>query len=154
TIFVVNGVTNRDLVSGNSTAGKLSARSVSEVNVATGAYDVRYGNALAGGVDVRLKDGGEKVDGGLTVTNGSYGGRPVQLVAGGPDPIFRPLLRRIGSEAPGEWSSILDVSGTLFETRFRDLGGKGAGFFERFFTPSSLPRLRSSYKDSFFGHWF
>ena len=37
TIFVVNGVTNRDLVTGNSTAGKLSARSVSEVNIATGA---------------------------------------------------------------------------------------------------------------------
>src|SRR5262245_9125345 len=28
TVFVVNGVTNRDLVSGNSTAGKLRARSV------------------------------------------------------------------------------------------------------------------------------
>ena len=47
--------------SGNSTAGKLSARSVSEVNIATGAYDVRYGNALAGVVDVRLKEGGEKL---------------------------------------------------------------------------------------------
>ena len=95
TIFVVNGVTNRDLVSGNSTAGKLSARSVSEVNVATGAYDVRYGNALSGVVDVRLKDGGEQFDGGLTVTNGSHGGRAVQFVAGGPDMVFlyrRPLL--------------------------------------------------------------
>ncbi|MBI1799343.1 MAG: TonB-dependent receptor [Candidatus Eisenbacteria bacterium] len=46
TVFVVNGVANRDLVTGQSTAGQLNARSVSEVNVATGAYDVRYGNAL------------------------------------------------------------------------------------------------------------
>src|SRR5262249_14225228 len=121
TVFVVNGVTNRDLVSGNSTAGKLSARSGSEVNVATGAYDARYGQALSGVVDVRLKDGGDKFDGGLTVTNGSYGGRSVQLVAGGPDPAFHKLLRMLG--AGGDVSSIVDVSGSLFETRFRDLGG-------------------------------
>src|SRR5262245_65566114 len=45
TMFVVNGVANRDLVTGQSTAGQLNARSVAEVNVATGSYDVRYGHA-------------------------------------------------------------------------------------------------------------
>src|SRR3989442_4273551 len=60
TIFVVNGVTNRDLVTGQSTAGQLNARSVAEVNVATGAYDVRYGNALSGVVEITLKEGGEQ----------------------------------------------------------------------------------------------
>ena len=53
TVFVVNGVANRDLVTGQSTAGQLNARSVAEVNVATGAFDVRYGNALSGVVEVR-----------------------------------------------------------------------------------------------------
>ena len=154
TIFVVNGVTNRDLVSGNSTAGKLSARSVAEVNVATGAYDVKYGNALSGVVDVRLKDGGEKFDGGLTISNGTFGGRSVQLVAGGPDPIFRPLLRRIGLNPPGTITSIVDVSGSLFETRFRELNGNEAGFFDRFVSQSKFARLHSSYEDSFFGHTF
>ncbi len=152
TIFVVNGVTNRDLVTGNSTAGKLSARSVSEVNVATGAYDVRYGNALSGVVDVRLKDGGDRLDGGVTVTNGTYGARTVQLVAGGPDPVFRPMLHRFG--VPGDFASIVDVSGSLFETRFRALNGNSIGFFERFFSPSDLPRLKSSYTDSFLGRRF
>lgn len=154
TIFVVNGVTNRDLVSGNSTAGKLSARSVAEVNVATGAYDVKYGNALSGVVDVRLKDGGEKFDGGLTISNGTFGGRSVQLVAGAPDPIFRPLLRRIGLNPAGTLTSIIDVSGSLFETRFRELDGKEFGFFDRFVSPSKFARLHSSYEDSFFGHKF
>ena len=60
TIFVINGVVNRDLVTGGSTAGQVSARSVSEVSVATGAFDVRYGNALSGVVDVRLKEGGDR----------------------------------------------------------------------------------------------
>jgi len=56
TVFVVNGVANRDLVTGQSTAGEINARSVSEVNVATGAYDVRYGNALSGVVEIKLKE--------------------------------------------------------------------------------------------------
>jgi hypothetical protein len=59
TMFVVNGVANRDLVTGQSTAGQLNARSVAEVNVTTGAFDVRYGNALSGVVDIRLKEGSE-----------------------------------------------------------------------------------------------
>ena len=67
TIFVVNGVANRDLVTGQSTAGQLNARSVAEVNVATGAFDVRYGNALSGVVEIRLKEGGEKLAAGLTL---------------------------------------------------------------------------------------
>ena len=72
TLFMVNGVSNRDLVTGQSTAGQLNARSVAEVNVATGAYDVRYGNALSGVVEVKLKEGGDHFEAGLTTT-GSYG---------------------------------------------------------------------------------
>src|SRR5262245_55123224 len=75
TMFVVNGVANRDLVTGQSTAGQVNARSVSEVNVTTGAFDVRYGNALSGIVDIRLKEGTERTQLGLTTSAGSYGGR-------------------------------------------------------------------------------
>ena len=75
TMFVVNGVANRDLVTGQSTAGQLNARSVSEVNVSTGAFDVRYGNALAGVVEIRLKEGSEKTQLGLTTSGASNGGR-------------------------------------------------------------------------------
>ena len=75
TMFVVNGVANRDLVTGQSTAGQLNARSVAEVNVTTGAFDVRYGNALSGVVDIRLKEGTEKTQFGITTSTGSYGGR-------------------------------------------------------------------------------
>src|SRR5437867_6321647 len=121
TVFVVNGVTNRDLVTGQSTAGQLNARSVAEVNVATGAYDVRYGNALSGVVEIRLKEGGDQISGGVTSSAGSYGGRSVQLVAGGPDPVWKPLLDFVGVRMPGSLAAILDVSGSLFETRFRYL---------------------------------
>jgi len=149
TVFVINGVTNRDLVTGQSTAGQINARSVAEVNVATGAYDVRYGNALSGVVEVRLKEGEDNLSGGMTMTAGKYGGRAVQLVVGGPDPLWSPLLRAVG--LPGKVTSILDVSGSLYDTRYRSL------------SPDSFPylgsvnddyRLKSSYEDSFFGNRF
>ncbi len=157
TIFVVNGVTNRDLVTGAPTAGQIQARSVQEVNVATGAYDVRYGNALSGVVEIKLKDGTDRFAGGLTTTGGSYGGRAAQVVIGGPDPVFHPLLKTIFGE-PGQMNSILDVSGTLFETRFANLTSPDQSFLERLFrgsiAPTQSPHLVSSYKDDIFGHKF
>ncbi len=154
TVFIVNGVANRDLVTGQSTAGNLNARSVAEVNVATGAYDVRYGNALSGVVEIKLKEGGDKYEAGITTSTGSYGGRAWQLVASGPDPIWAPMLGRLGWKPPGTLSSIVDVSGSLFETRFRYLDNTDASFLERTILPPARPRLRSSYEDSFFGHKF
>ena len=158
TVFVVNGVANRDLVTGQSTAGQLNARSVSEVNVATGAYDVRYGNALSGVVEITLKEGGEHLGGGLTLNAGSYGGREFQAVMSGPDPIWKNVARLFGARLPGTMSSILDMSGTLFETRFRfrgpGEGGLWSSLFDPVFNTTSFPRLRSSYEDSFFGHTF
>ena len=145
TLFVVNGVANRDLVTGQSTAGQLNARSVAEVNVATGAFDVRYGNALSGVVEIKLKEGSDRLGGGITTSAGSYGGRGYQLVVSGP-------LRR------DKLFGILDVSGSLLETRFRFLdlptqtaydGFLGPAFGERFYEP-----LRSSYEDAIFGHKF
>ncbi|NOT35402.1 MAG: TonB-dependent receptor [Candidatus Eisenbacteria bacterium] len=154
TVFVVNGVANRDLVTGQSTAGQLNARSVAEVNVATGAYDVRYGNALSGIVEVKLKQGGDAFSGGVTTSSGSYGGRAFQVVAGGPDPILRPLSRLVGLKLPGQLSSIVDVSGSLYDTRYYNLGGEPVGLFERVFEPGTRARLRSSYEDSFLGKKF
>lgn len=158
TVFVINGVTNRDLVTGQSTAGQINARSVAEVNVATGAYDVRYGNALSGVVEVKLKEGGDKLSGGMTTTGGSYGGRAFQLVVGGPDPVWSRLLRTVGVRLPGSVASILDVSGSLYDTRYRYMNPVRNDFYantiEPIFVPSDSYRLKSSYEDSFFGKRF
>jgi hypothetical protein len=152
TIFVVDGVTNRDLVTGQSTAGQLNARSVSEVNVATGAYDVRYGNALSGVVEIKLKEGTDRFQTGLTMAGGSYGGRMWQFVTSGPDPIWARLLRGVGLKLPGSVTSILDLSSSLYETRFSYLENPNPGLLQSTIAPPYLhPPLRSSYEDSFLG---
>lgn len=156
TMFVVNGVANRDLVTGQSTAGQLNARSVSEVNVATGAFDVRYGNALSGIVEIRLKEGTEQRNIGITTNGGSWGGRSMQAVVSGPDPVWKPLLGRLGVRMPGTMTSILDVSGSLYETRFSYIGEDDLSFLDRTLLPprSLHPKLVSSYEDRFFGRTF
>ena len=156
TMFVVNGVANRDLVTGQSTAGQLNARSVSEVNVATGSFDVRFGNALSGVVEIRLKEGTEKPNLGITTNAGSYGGRSWQGVLTGPDPIWQPMLKRLGVEVPGTMTSIVDVSSSLYETRFSYIGEPGLGFIDRTILPPNTlhPRLASSYEDRFLGYRF
>jgi hypothetical protein len=156
TIFVVNGVANRDLVTGQSTAGQLNARSVAEVNVATGAYDVRYGNALSGVVEVRLKEGTDRFAGGITARSASFGGRSLQLVAGGPDPIWMAGLRRVGVQLPGSMASIIDVSGTFSETRFSYLGENGSlfNFPDQITNLPERRRIASGYEDAFLGKTF
>jgi len=151
TVFMINGVANKDLVTGQSTAGQLNARSVAEVNVATGAYDVRYGNALSGVVEIKLKEGTDRATGGVTLTSGRYGARAFQAVVGGPDPVLQPMFRAL--RLPGTVSSIVDISGTLYDTRFENLLPQSPVFFA---DPSDGPYdyLRSSYKDSFFGDGF
>src|SRR5262249_54937689 len=145
TIFVVQGVANRDRVTGQSTAAQLNASSVAEVNVATGAFDVRYGNALSGVVEIKLKEGTERLGGGITTGAGSYGGRAFQLVLSGP------LLKE-------KLSGILDVSSTLSESRFRFLDFPPQGGFDTFggplFSSSPFAPLHSGYEDSFFGYNF
>ncbi|HKQ58522.1 MAG TPA: TonB-dependent receptor [Candidatus Eisenbacteria bacterium] len=132
TLFYVNGVANRDLVTGQSTAGQLNARSVAEVNVATGAYDVRYGNALSGVVEVKLKEGGDTFSGGITSTAGAYGGRGLQVTMGGP--------LKVSPMGRGTMNWFIDVSTDHTSTRFPSIDK----------LPGS-PRLRSTYQDGFLG---
>src|SRR5262245_1634603 len=130
TIFYVNGVANRDLVTGQSSAGQINARSVAEVNVATGAFDVRYGNALSGVVELRLKEGTDRFQAGLTTQGGSWGGRAMQYTMGGPLPFVK-----VGG---GSLDYFVDLSYSQIATRFPNVTEVAGG-----------PRLRSSYEDAF-----
>lgn len=132
TVVNVNGVANRDLITGQSTAGRINARSVAEVNVATGAYDVRYGNALSGVVEIKLREGGDALEGGVTTTAGSYGGRGLQVTLGGP--------LAVSPAGAGRMTWFVDVSTDHSSTRFPSIDKL-----------SAAPRLRSSYEDGVFG---
>lgn len=141
TIFV-DGVAFRDPISGESTAGKLSARSVAELTLISSGFSARYGQALSGVVDVRLKDGGPTFEGGLSAQAGNWWTQFYEAQVSGPDPITRGL-RRAGLDLPGEASVFLNLSADFSNTHLpniQDLPGR--------------PRLRSGYEDSFLGMKF
>jgi len=142
TMFVVDGVVNRNLISGRSTAGTINARSVAEVNVITGGFDAKYGQALSGIVDVKLKEGGDRYHGGLSAQGGRFGTRYYSGQVSGPDWLTGGLAQ-LGLELPGTASFLVDVSADFTESYLpsvRDLPGG--------------PKLRSGYEDSFLGKQF
>jgi outer membrane receptor protein involved in Fe transport len=141
TIFV-DGVAFRDPISGESTAGKLSARSVAELTLISSGFSARYGQALSGVVDVRLKDGGPQFEGGLSAQAGNWWTQFYEAQVSGPDPLTR-ALRGAGLGLPGEASVFLNLSADFSNTHLpniQDLPGR--------------PRLRSGYEDSFLGMKF
>ncbi len=138
TIFV-DGVAFRDPISGESTAGKLSARSVAELSLVSSGFAARYGQALSGIVDVRLKDGGQQWEGGLSMQGGADQTQFYEGQVSGPDPLLAGL-RTVGVDLPGEASIFLNLSTDFSNTylpNIQDLDGR--------------PRLRSGYEDSFLG---
>jgi len=64
-------------------------------------------------------------------------------------------LRSLGVNLSGKLTTILDVSGSLYETRYRYLDPEHDGFYETtikpLFEPSGYAPLRSSYEDGIFG---
>jgi outer membrane receptor protein involved in Fe transport len=138
TIFV-DGVAFRDPISGESTAGKLSARSVAELTLVSSGFSARYGQALSGVVDVRLKDGGPKFEGGLSAQAGNHWTQFYEAQLSGPDPISG-ALRNMGLDLPGEAAVFFNLSADFSNTylpSIQDIPGR--------------PRLRSGYEDNFLG---
>jgi outer membrane receptor protein involved in Fe transport len=137
TLWVVDNVVSRNLLTGESTAGNIRARSVAEVNVITGGFDAQYGQALSGVVDVKLKEGGDRYSGGVSVEGGTYSTRFFNGQIGGPD-WFVGGLKALGVNIPGTASFIFDASADFTNTYLPDITRLSGG-----------PTLRSGYQDSF-----
>jgi len=142
TVFIVDGVVNRNLISGQSTAGNINARSVAEVNVITGGFDAKYGQALSGVVDVKLKEGSDKYHGGFSSQGGKYGTYYLAGQTSGPDWITGGL-KKLGVHIPGSATFLVDASADFSDTYLPGIEDM-----------ASPAQLRSGYEDSFFGHKF
>jgi outer membrane receptor protein involved in Fe transport len=142
TTFFIDGVASRNPISGESTAGSINARSVAEVSVISSGFSARYGQALSGIVDVKLKEGGQKLEGGMSAQGGSWFTQNYNGTISGPD-WFMGGLRKIGLALPGESSFLLDLSSDFSNTYLPNIIGQ-----------PGRPRLRSGYEDSFLGFKF
>ena len=145
-LFLVDGVKVRDLLSGESMGNEVSARSASEVQVMTGGFDARYGQAMSGVVDTRLREGSKRWHGAFGYeTNFLMDARPMHngnVEVSGPNVLAAPLLELLGDEDP-------DI------TFFASLSGElSDGYMPSLRDLSDRPRLHSSVRDEFLGREF
>jgi outer membrane receptor protein involved in Fe transport len=150
TLYIIDGVKMKDLISGKSSVVDVSARSVAEMDVITGGYSAEFGQALSGIVNVKLKEGGSKTQGYVeysldhmpfTETSLDYYNTD-RFEAGveGPEPVTSRFLRRMGVNVPGQVTYFVGMSARFSDTHLpsiNDIPGTSG--------------LESSYEDRFLG---
>jgi len=150
TLYKIDGVEMKDLISGKSSLLTISAKSVAEMDVITGGYSAEYGQALSGIVNVKLKEGGSTTKGYLEYSLDHMPFKKTDLdywdtdsfEAGidGPEPISSKLLPKMGLRIPGQITYAIGISGEATDTRFPSI--------------NNIPGahgLSSSYEDHFLG---
>jgi outer membrane receptor protein involved in Fe transport len=150
TLYIIDGVQMKDLISGKSSALDVSARSVAEMDVITGGYSAEYGQALSGVVNVKLKEGGSQHHGYLEYSADHMPFKEsnldyfmtdrFELGFDGPEPLAHHVLPKIGLRIPGQVTYSVGFSGRFTDTYLPSIddipGSRG---------------LISSYKDKFLG---
>ncbi|MBD3162689.1 MAG: TonB-dependent receptor [Candidatus Eisenbacteria bacterium] len=144
TLYIVDGVKTRDLLSGETQGEMVGTRSVAEVNIITGGFDAKYGQALSGIIEAKLKEGTEDWHGYFGYTTdyllddqnlGFY-----EFELSGPLRAVPDAVRLLGVDDPGKMKFFLSLSANLYDGWLPSI--------------SDLPgdkHLRSSYNDRLFG---
>jgi outer membrane receptor protein involved in Fe transport len=144
TLYIVDGVKTRDLLSGDSKGSTIGARSVAEVNIITGGFDAKYGQALSGIVEAKLKEGTEDWHGyfGYTtdeiVDDQNLDNYEFQI--SGPVPLWQAFTRSLGVDDPAKLKFFLSLSSNLSD-----------GWLPSVADDPNRGKLRSSYRDRFLG---
>ncbi len=144
TLYIVDGIQMRDLLSGTSSGSNVSARSVAEVNIITGGFDAKYGQALSGVIEAKLKEGTQSYKGWLGVqTDALIGTRHTGLYEaeyGGPFGLLGTLLHPLGAADQSRPTFYLDVGVDLED-----------GYLPSIKDVSGHDHLDSSYHESILG---
>lgn len=144
-LILVDGVPMKDALAGTSSAKGIDSKTVSKMDVITGGWRAEYGNAMAGVIDVSLKEGGPSYSGyaqfgmdhlpGVETDWEHYYSDTYKLQFSGPMP-------GSGSWMPGDWLSyFVNFSGEILNTRYPSIRTLPLG-------PESL---NVNYEDSFLG---
>ena len=143
TLYIVDGVQMRDILSGESKGGNaISARSVAEVNIITGGFDAKYGQALSGIVEAKLKEGSNEYHGYFGHTSDyltdDWDVDLTDFQISGPLPFFSNILKPLGGDKAGQVTFFLNIAGDLSNGHLPSIGNFGS-------------KLNSSYSDKFLG---
>ncbi|MBU0518366.1 TonB-dependent receptor [bacterium] len=99
-LYRIDGLSIKDPISGSGYGIYLSADAIEELEVITGGFNAEYGDAMSGIIDIKTKEGGEKISGSVSLKTDNLGDFPSQNQAvrsadfsfGGPDPLLDRFL--------------------------------------------------------------
>jgi outer membrane receptor protein involved in Fe transport len=147
TMVLVDGVPLKDATGGSTVANALSAGSAAEVSVVKGGWDAKYGQAISGIVDVRVKEGTPRFRGEMSyITDQILADENlhyVSLQVEGPNPILDPVADVLGLDRAQPATFHLDLSTELSDTYLPSIRDLSPG-----------ARHQSSYKGHILGSSF
>lgn len=109
TLFRIESVAMKNVVTGAPVGGQLSAKAVQEIQVITGGYQAEYGQAISGVVDVELREPGRERKSAVEVQGGSFGTQRLFLQTEGREPLSAHILPALGVHVPGTLGLLLGV---------------------------------------------
>lgn len=133
--FLLDGVSVQDPLAGTGFGLQLSANAIEEAEVITGGFNAEFGQATSGVVNVRTREGSNKISGYLSYKRDNFGNKNssyvfnldvLEMNLSGPELITSKILPAIGLNIPGEI--------TLFGSFFM---GISDGITQGFYKPTA-----------------
>jgi outer membrane receptor protein involved in Fe transport len=149
-VYYIEGVREKDALTGRQIQSAISPRAVQELNVISGGFEAEFNDALSGVVQVKMKEGSAQryTSFASYASDHGFGSASqntdiVDLQLGGPEPITAKLLPALGIHLPGEKTFYIDTGAELSDTYLPSI---------KDISPNLS--LRSGYEDRIFGHTF
>jgi len=119
-IFVVDGFSVKDPLSGYSGNLFVNADAIEELEIITGGYNAEYGQAMSGVVNIKLKEGRDHYEGSIKYSSDRlmpdhFNTDRVEFNLGGPDLFFQTLPDMVGIDLPGRFSFFFNGYGKMYD---------------------------------------
>ena len=119
-IFVVDGFSVKDPLSGYSGNLFVNADAIEELEIVTGGYNAEYGQAMSGVVNIKLKEGRDHYEGTVKYSSDrllsdNFNSDRIEFNLGGPDLLFQTLPTAIGLDLPGRFSFFFNGYGKMYD---------------------------------------
>jgi len=124
-LFVVDGMTVKDPLSGMTGNVFVNAEAIEELEVVTGGYNAEYGQAMSGVVNIRLKEGRDHYEGSLKLSSdhwgltsqqiNNYNTDRIEFNFGGPSFLLERFPHLLGLDLPGRFSFFINGYGKIYD---------------------------------------
>lgn len=126
-LYLVDGLPVTHPIYGGRNVLDVNVVDVEEMELLTGAFNAEYGQAQSGVVNITTRSGGEEFKGGveyktdeLKVLGKSYDTQYISFYLGGPEPLTRNFLPKLGLRIPGKMSLFISGYGKLTNTPYNN----------------------------------